>query len=142
MTATLKKWFAIMLAPALSGIVGVWLLKRFGMINPGGLPGPAWAPGLFILSVVTAGAAPILVRSLFAHRMRHHRHISKDKFLKFQRIQLSVAMATPYLALAAYAFAIPGFYLGGTVLAMLYALYYHYPSSQRLVFDQRIFRVR
>jgi hypothetical protein len=142
MTTTLKKWFAIMLAPALVGIAGAWLLRMFGIIDPNSLPGAFWAPGLFILSVATAGAAPILIRTLFAHRMQHQRQVSEDDFLRFQRLQLSVAMATPYLALAAYALAIPGFYLAGTVLAMLYALYYHYPSNRRLVFDRRIFRVR
>lgn len=142
MTAPLKKLFAIMLAPALVGIAGVWLLRRLGVFAPGHPAGAAWAPVLFILSVVTAGAAPILVRTLFAHRMRHQRHISEDQFFRFQRFQILVAAATPYLALAAYVLAVPGFYLAGTVLAMLYALYYHYPSDRRLVFDRRIFRVR
>lgn len=131
-----------MLAPALVGLGGVWCLKMLGMIDPVRPAGDAWAPVLFVLSVVTAGAAPILIRTLFAHRMRHRHHISEEAFLRFQRFQILVVTATPYLALAAYILAVPRFYLAGTVLAMLYALYYHYPTARRLGFDRRIFRVR
>ena len=142
MTASMQKRFTIMLAPALVGLAGVWLLRMLGMIDPIRPAGDTWAPILFVLSVVTAGAAPILIRTLFAHRMRHQHHISEDAFLRFQRIQILVVMATPYLALAAYILAVPRFYFAGTGLAMLYALYYHYPTTRRLVFDRRIFRVR
>ena len=131
------------LIPALIGIALVWFFRMIGIFIPGPLAGAAaWAPVLFIFSVVTAGAAPILIRTLFAHRNRHQRQITKNEFLRFQELQVLVVMVTPYLALAAYALAVPGFYLGGTVLAMLYALYYHYPSHRRLGFDRRIFRVR
>lgn len=131
-----------MLAPALVGLGGVWCLRILGMIDPIRPAGDACAPVLFVLSVVTAVAAPILIRTLFAHRMRHQRHISENAFLRFQQLQILVVMATPYLALAAYVLAVPDFYLAGTGLAMLYALYYHYPSTRRVVFDRRIFRVR
>lgn len=45
-------------------------------------------------------------------------------------------------SLTAYALAVLRCYLAGILLATLYGLYYHFPSRQRLVFDQRIFRVR
>jgi hypothetical protein len=142
MTATIQKRFTLMLAPALIGLVGVWVLRMLGLIDPIRPADDVWAPVLFVLSVVSAAAAPILIRALFAHRMRHQRHISENEFLRFQQIQILVVMATPYLALAAYLLAVPRFYLAGTGLAMLYALYYHFPSQRRMGFDRRIFRVR
>ncbi|WP_155318753.1 hypothetical protein [Desulfosarcina alkanivorans] len=142
MTTTMQKRFTLMLAPALVGLAGVWCSRMLGLFGPIRPAGDRWAPVLFVLSVVSAAAAPILIRTLFAHRMRHRHHVSEAAFLRFQRLQLLVVMATPYLALAAYILAVPRFYLAGTGLAMLYALYYHFPTARRLVFDRRIFRVR
>ena len=133
----------MLLAPALVGLGGVWFLRLRGTFEPG-LPAgnAAWAAALFILAVVTAGAVPIICRAYFVHRVRHRRQVSEDEFYRFQRRQVLVVMATPYIALAAYALAVPGFYLTGIQLAMLYALYYHFPSRRRVGFDRRIFRVR
>lgn len=143
MTSTLQKRFWLLLTPALAGIGGVWFSRQQGVFGPDGQAWPAAiAVVLFILAVVFAGAVPILGRAVFAHRVRHRRRVSEDEFYRFQQHQLLAVMATPYLALAAYALAVPGFYLVGTVLAMLYALYYHYPSQQRTGFDRRIFRVQ
>ena len=143
MTRTLQKRFWLLLSPALVGIGGVWFSRQQGVFELGGQAWPAaLAVVLFFLAIVFAAAVPILGRAIFAHRVRHRRQVSEDEFGRFQQRQLLVVMATPYLALAAYALAVPGFYLAGTVLAMLYALYYHYPSQQRTGFDRRLFRVR
>ena len=143
MTQTLQKWFWMLLAPALVGLGGVWFLRLRGIFEPG-LPAgtTAWAVALFVLAIVTAGAVPIIGRAYFVHRVRHRRQVSEGEFYRFQRRQVLVVMATPYIALAAYALAVPGFYLTGIQLAMLYALYYHFPSRRRVGFDRRIFRVR
>jgi len=143
MTRTLQKRFWLLLTPALAGLGGVWFLRQQGVFGTAGQAWPAaLAVVLFVLAVVFAGAVPILGRAVFAHRVRHRRRVSEDEFYRFQQRQLLAVMATPYLALAAYALAVPIFYLAGTVLATLYALYYHYPSQQRTGFDRRIFRVK
>ncbi len=143
MTRTLQKRFWLLLIPALVGIGGVWFSRQKGFFGPGVQIGPAaLAVVLFVLAVVFAAAVPILGRAVFAHRVRHSSRVSEDEFYRFQQHQILAVMATPYLALAAYALAVPSFYLTGTLLAMLYALYYHYPSQQRTGFDRRIFRVR
>jgi len=143
MNRTLQKRFWLLLSPALAGIGGVWFSRQQGAFGPDGQVWPAaLAVVLFILAVVFAAAVPILGRAVFAHRVRHRRRVSEDEFCRFQQRQLLAVMATPYLALAAYALAVPGFYMAGTALAMLYALYYHYPSQQRTGFDRRIFRVQ
>ena len=142
MKATLQKRFVLMLAPALIGFGCVLLLRSLDFDPIDAARMGRWAPVLFVLAVVMAAAAPIMVRAAFAHRMHRRRQTSETEFLRFQRALLIVVMATPYLALALYALAAPAFYLGGALLAMLYALYYHYPSEKRLAFDRRVFRVQ
>ena len=142
MENTLQKRFILMLTPALIGFGCVLLLRSLGFdpIDAASMTG--WVPLLFILTVVSAAAAPIMLRTVFAYRMHRRRRTSEAEFLRFQRALLIVVMAPPYLALTVYALAAPAFYLGGALLAMLYALYYHYPSERRLAFDRRVFRVR
>ena len=132
----------LMLAPALVGFGCVLLLRSLGIDPIEGTTMARWVPVLFILAVVSAAAAPILVRAAFAHRMHLRRQTSESEFFRFQRTILIVVMATPYLTLVVYALVAPAFYLGGALLAMLYALYYHYPSERRLAFDRRVFRVQ
>jgi len=131
-----------MLAPALIGFGCVLLLRSLGIDPIEAAKMARWIPVIFVLAVIMAAAAPILVRTVFAHRMHRRRKTSETEFLRFQRAILTVVMATPYLALAVYTLAAPAFYLGGALLAMIYALYYHYPSEKRLVFDRRVFRVQ
>ncbi|BBO78120.1 hypothetical protein DSCW_55370 [Desulfosarcina widdelii] len=142
MKATLQKRFMLMLAPALIGFSYVLLLRSLGIHPIDAATMAGWVPVLFILAVVSAAAAPIMVRTAFAHRMHRRRQTSETEFSRFQNSLLIVVMATPYLALAVYTLAAPTFYLGGALLAMLYALYYHYPSEKRLAFDRRVFRVQ
>lgn len=147
MTATqaraLRKCFYLMLTPALSGFMLIWLMPISGATAPPGLATvSAWPAALFVLSIITAAAAPILIRTGFAHRVRSQSASAMDAFLRFQRTLLVTVMLTPYLTLIAYALDAPRFYMTGSLLAMLYALYYHYPSDRRLDFDRRIFRVR
>jgi len=44
--------------------------------------------------------------------------------------------------LVAYLLEFPRFYLAGTVLMALYAVYYYYPSKKRIQFERKIFRVK
>jgi predicted membrane channel-forming protein YqfA (hemolysin III family) len=142
MKTTLQKRFVFMLTPAMIGFGCVLLLRSLGIDPIEAKTMAGWVPVLFVLAVVTAAAAPIMVRAAFAHRMHRHRRTSQAEFFRFQHALLIVVMATPYLALAVYTLAAPAFYLGGALLAMLYALYYHYPSEKRIDFDRRVFRVQ
>ena len=138
----MQKRFTLMLAPALIGLVGVWVLRMLGLIDPSArqmmcghrcfssfrwsapLRPPSWS----------GPSSPTGCETATTSR--------KMRFSGSSGLQILVVMATPYLALAAYVLAVPRFYLAGTVLAMLYAMYYHYPTTRRLIFDRRIFRVR
>jgi hypothetical protein len=99
-------------------------------------------PWLFSLAVVLAVAAPVVVRTLFAHRMRHNRVVAEADFFQFQRRMIHWALLTPYLAVAACLIPLPRFFFAGIILATLYAVYYTYPSRRRIGFDRRLFRVR
>jgi hypothetical protein len=96
---------------------------------------------VFVAAVMTAIAGPIFLRTLFAHSVRARHHVDAADFLKFQRRILQVSQITVYLAVAAVWFNFPRFYAAAIVLMGLYAMYYYYPSRQRIDFDKKIFRV-
>lgn len=99
------------------------------------------APWVFTLAIVCAAALPVLLRTAFAHRMRREKSVPEALFFRFQRRLILAALMTPYLGTIVCLADFPRFYLAGVVLAIFYAIYYHYPSQRRIAFDRRIFRV-
>ena len=139
----LKRTYIFLLLPAVAGLILTLVFRHFDLVYLRISPLPhVISPLLFIASVCTAVAAPILHRSVFANRVRHQTHTSEKAWLKFERSLLYIAMATPYLSLIAHILQLPRFHLAGTILMAFYAAYYHYPSKKRIEFDRRIFRVR
>ena len=100
-----------------------------------------WHAVFFTAGAITAIAAPILIRAIFAHKVRQTRQMSQETFLKFQRWLILIPCITPYLVLAALFCNLPEFHAGGIVLMALYALYYHFPSEKRVQHDLKVFRV-
>ena len=98
------------------------------------------APAIFILTAVFAVAGPILLRSSFAHRHRNQHSLSPTELFTFERRLIGISMVAPYLALIASFLQLPRFHLAATLLMALYAIYYHYRSQKRIVFDKSIFR--
>lgn len=127
----------------LAGVAGTLLLARICRLLDPVDPQTArfLAPWLFVLAVVLAVALPVLLRSLFAHRMRTLRFTPPAEFYRLQRRLLDAALAAMALLPVACVVEMPAFYQGGVILAALYAVYYHYPTSRRLAFDRRVFRV-
>ena len=125
------------------GFIVISIVKKFSLLEVGQIAfQEIFAPLVFILSVVFAIAWPIFFRTLFAHKIRQKKRISEVDLIKFERSFLYIALVTPYLTLIAYLLEFPRFYLVGTVLMALYAVYYYYPSKKRIQFERRIFRVK
>jgi len=142
MVKELKKNYFTLLAPAGVGFALVCCARFFNVAPLGGWQPPkALAAGVFILSAVCALAAPIYLRTLFAHKMRGRKQVARVDLIGLERTIIRLAGATPYLGLLAYALGFPQFYFTATMLMMFYALYYHFPSQRRIDFDRRIFRV-
>ncbi len=138
----LKQVYMTGIIPALILAGGVEVARFMGMMPPGMAPAPEWvARAAFILAALTALAGPVLIRAVFAHSHRTGTGVDQGSFYRFQLGLLVVSLITPYLACAALFFGFPRFYGGGIVLMALYAVYYYYPSEQRINFDKRIFRV-
>jgi len=139
----LRRTYFILLIPAIVGFIAISAAKKFNLLEFGHITFlELLAPLVFILSVVFAIAWPIFFRTLFAHKIRHKKNISEANLVKFERNFLYIALVTPYLTLTAYLLEFPRFYLAGTVLMALYAVYYYYPSKKRIQFERRIFRVK
>lgn len=139
----LKRVYLGFLAPAAAAFVGLVVFRSW---VPEPIFGISAAPEtgvvIFVLAIGSAAALPIFLRSLFAHRWREQRQVAEKDFFQLQRAILLVTLPVPYLALIACLLSLPRLHLAGTVLAALYAVYYHYPSDRRIEFDRRIFRVR
>jgi len=143
MADELRRTYFILLIPAIVGFIAISAAKKFNLVEFGYITSlELIAPLVFVLSVVFAIAWPIFFRTLFAHKIRHQKSISEADLIKFERNFLYIALVTPYLTLAAYLLEFPSFYLAGTVLTALYAVYYYYPSKKRIQFEKRIFRVK
>lgn len=143
MATQLKRTYFYLLIPAIIGFIFVFICRRFNLLylNTHDVP-DILSPAIFILSIVFAVALPILYRTLFANRIRHRSSTPETDWLKFEKNLIRIALVTPYLTIFAYFLQIPKFHLSGTTLAALYAIYYFYPSKNRIVFEKRIFRVK
>ena len=142
MVKILKKQYLTLLLPPVLGFSLVGVARAFGMLTSEMPEPPDFLAALFfVLAAVTSIAAPVLTRTLFAHRMRNKKKVDPDRFLVFEKRLLTMALLTPWFALAAYGLDFQRFYSTGIVLMSFYAVYYYYPSEKRIAFDQRIFRV-
>ncbi len=139
----LRRTYLTLLLPVIVGFAAYFMAKTYDVVDFGPTKFQGiLAPLLFILSVVFSIALPIFLRSLFAHNVRQKKSVSEADLLKFERTFLYIALVTPYITLAGYILELPRFYLGGTVIMALYAVYYYFPSQKRIQFERRIFRVR
>jgi hypothetical protein len=143
MSKALKKIYLAYLLPSIFGFALAGWVKAHDVIEIGsGNVMTIVGPLVFILSVVLTIAFPIFYRTLFAHRCRDLIRISDRELLHFERTLINVVMITPYLAVAAIFLELPRFYTAGSILMGLYAVYYFYPSTKRIAFERRIFRVK
>jgi hypothetical protein len=142
-TADFKQAYYRQLLPALVAIAAAAAVRSAGMAVAISQASAAKmvGVGLFAASIAAAVGLPIWIRTAFANRMRRSRGVGEADFARFQRHLIATALVAPYLAAAALALSLPSFYQAGSFLAALYAMYYHYPSEQRVGFDRRLFRV-
>jgi uncharacterized membrane protein YphA (DoxX/SURF4 family) len=143
MVNELKKTYFTLLVPAIIGLIVISFAKKANFISFGQIDFlGVIAIVTFILSVIFAIGLPIFYRSLFAHKMRDRTSVSPDELVHFERSLIFISLITPYLTLIGFLFEFPRFFLAGTVLMALYAVYYFYPSERRIQFEKRIFRVK
>jgi hypothetical protein len=142
MQTRLKKYYFCLLLPSIVIITALLTARALDLIEPLRLMhGQILARVIFILAIILSVAAPVLLRTLFAHRMRLSIRTPPDELYRLQQRLIGVALLSPYLILVTCLVDLPRFYHAGVVLSALYAGYYYYPSPRRIAFDQRIFRV-
>jgi hypothetical protein len=137
----LQKIYFSVLTPAVIGFFVIYLVNHLhGSYLFSNQVVAFIAPRIFFLAVVFAVAAPVFYRSVFAYHRQNHKGVHPMELFKLERNITLIALVTPYLALAAYYLQLPCFYLTGTILMALYAIYYYYPSRKRIMFDCKLFR--
>lgn len=95
----------------------------------------------FVGAIVFAVALPILLRAKFVQKYEHEMSVPFEVFLVFQKTLQSVALTGAYFAAAAYVFQVSKFHFAGAFLAALYGAYYYFPSTRRVAYEMRLFRV-
>jgi len=143
MTGMLKRVYFSLIVPVVAGFICIYFLKRHEV----NLPGNFWHTKVFcvavlVISAVFSVAGPVLLITLFAYSMKGESYTPIDKFIRFEKYLVGLAMVAPYCGVTAYLFDFPHFYMSGTFLISLYAVYYFYPSNRRIKFEKGIFRVR
>ena len=143
MIKDLTRTYLRLLIPAGFAFFCAYWIKRFDVIgiDPRSFAKILAAP-VFILSAIFGIAVPVLLRTLFAHKNREATHTSESEWFLFERNLIRVALITPYVSLVGYYFDVPRFYMSGSFLFTLYAVYYFFPSNRRIAFERRIFRVK
>ncbi len=137
----LKKTYYWMTGPALAGLAVCFGAKAIGII-------PAWPAGkgvqvmVMVACAVTCFAAPLMMRTLFAHSLKDCHGAPPDRFLRFQQRLVLVSQLTPWWSVFVVATEFDKFHGAAIVLMGLYAVYYYYPSQGRIAFDRKIFRVK
>jgi len=143
MQAILKRQYIIIILPVLGLFLVFGLAKQLNFITSGQFAIASVLHSMvFVLSAITAIAAPLFLRTFFAHSMRKQHQVPAKEFLSFQKKILWISQVTPYFAFTAVLCDFPRFFAAAIVLMALYAVYYYFPSKKRIDFDQKIFRVK
>jgi len=144
MQARLRKVYMVLVAPAGALFVVLYVVKKLELVDTDVIRDahPMLGMMIFLLAAMCGLAIPLLLRTLFVYRHRTAQWIGKDELEGFERRLLFVSLISPYLAVLAAFFEIGTVHFAMTVLAAFYALYYFYPSKKRVLYEQKIFRVR
>jgi hypothetical protein len=143
MTARLRKKYFILISPAVLLAVIVYLLQELNLWE-----GVSYSPShyfpliVFVLAISVGVAIPIFLRVYFFSQLKEKKFFTLDEFISYQEKIISVISITPYFAFIAALVNMEPFYFGGTVLAAIYAMYYHFPSDKKIAFDKKVFRVK
>ncbi len=139
----LKRTYINLLLPAVFLIVLVYLGQFLNILNKEQIQSVRIVSIiLFTLGALFSFALPIFLRASFVNKVKDLKQVTIDQFITFEKKLLSVVMLSPYVVFLAVIFNIPNFYLSGTVLFGLYAVYYYYPSEKRIKFERKIFKVK
>jgi hypothetical protein len=143
MRRSLQKTWLFMLTPAAAGLTVSETLRALQLFDGWRVTGHASMQIIvFVLTVATGLALPILYRSAFASAHREKPVITADVYYRYAYNSVILAMLTPYLSLLSSLLAFTAFYMVGIFLVTLYAAYTQFPSKRRIEADLRIFRVR
>lgn len=144
MEAHLKKTWVAMVAPAGGLLLMLYLLQRYRDIDGHSLllARPWIGPLLMMGAVFFAFVFPVGLRMVMVYRSRDAQGLDEEEFLNFEIRSLRLALLAPYFAVAAAFCGVSRVLLGISAISAFYAVYYFYPSSRRIEYERRIFRVK
>ncbi len=143
MQKKLRKIYIALVSPAIIVSAIFYVLQLYGLWEGSNtLPSRFFMTAVFVAAITFGVAIPIFYRAAFFGKVKEKRYTTEEEFFSFQKRMLFIISVTPYLALVAAYSGFEAFYYGGTVIAALYAIYYHYPSERKINFDKKVFMVK
>ncbi len=143
MEKSLKNTYFVLILPAVFLIAILYLSQYLGIWEGSKeLPSRFFMIVIFVLAIAVGVAIPIFLRALFFGKVKEKKFTTPEEFYKFEQKIIYLISFTPYLALIAALRGFEIFYFGGTALAAIYAMYYHYPSKKKIEFDKKVFMVK
>jgi hypothetical protein len=91
-----------------------------------------WGLALFILSVITGAALPVLMRTVFHSRAYKKKSAQFNDYAQHKQLVIVISLLASIPANCAYLFLVPKLYLYGSVLAGLYGIYAALPSERKI----------
>ncbi len=143
MANELRKTYFLLITPAVILTVVVYLLLHYNIWEGVNFtPSRTFSVVYFVLAIAVGVALPIFLRVFFFSKLKEKNFTTPEEFTAYQKQIIKVVSITAYMAFGAALVKMESFYFGGTVLAAIYALYYHYPSDKKIRFDKKIFKVK
>jgi uncharacterized membrane protein YesL len=91
-----------------------------------------WGLCLFIISVITGIALPVLLRTFFHSRAHKKKSARFPDFVILQQRIIIISLLSTLPANIAYLYLVPKLYLYGSVIAALYGIYSSLPSRKKI----------
>jgi nitrate/nitrite transporter NarK len=143
MLIELNRTYWTILLPAICALFLAYPIKKIGLIPAEhSISLTLIAPLFFVLAVVFAIALPIFTRSIFVHKIKDQKTVSRTELTKFERKLIIISLMPSYIVMFGYILGFSNFYFTGIVLVALYSAYYFYPSKKRIQFEKHLFRVQ
>ncbi|MBN2531828.1 MAG: hypothetical protein JXB88_02990 [Spirochaetales bacterium] len=100
-----------------------------------------WGLFLFIMSVITGVAIPILLRTFFHSRVYKKKSASFQDYAHLQQYNMIISLLSTLPANLAYLFLVPKLYLYGSVIAALYGIYSSLPSVKKIAGELKYYAI-
>lgn len=137
-----KTYFLQLLSSVVLVGIAYFLKYHFELSKGGQIPTKTVSLVVISLAGIFGIALPVFYRSYFVYKIRNQKQIDPDAFIRFERILLTTALLTPYFLVVSLLINMAESANILIAIFSLYAAYYYYPSTKKVRFEMKIFRIK